>query len=172
MPAMDARIGHTFSCSEDTFWDKVFFDEEYNRRLFNDELKFSEWREIKREDRGNQIYRVIAAAPPVGELPAALKSVVGDNVGYEERGTLDKATRRYKVEVIPNRMADKIRVAVEMWTESAGEGRCKRIATANVTAKIFGVGGIVEKKMIGDIEKSYAKSAAFTEKFIAEKGLK
>ena len=39
-------------------------------------------------------------------------------------------------------------------------------------AKIFGVGGLLEKKMIADLEKSYAKSADFTNAFVAEKGIR
>ena len=38
-------------------------------------------------------------------------------------------------------------------------------------AKIFGVGGLLEKKLLGDLERSYEKSAAFTNAFVSEKGL-
>ena len=42
----------------------------------------------------------------------------------------------------------------------------------SVSAKIFGVGGLLEKKMIADLEKSYEKSATFTNAFVAEKGIR
>jgi len=29
----EIRVAHVFKCSEETFWTKVFFDDEYNRRL-------------------------------------------------------------------------------------------------------------------------------------------
>ena len=48
---------------------------------------------------------------------------------------------------------------------------CLRVAEASVTAKIFGVGGMLEKKMLADMEKSYVKSAAFTNQWLAEKNL-
>lgn len=168
----DFRVEHTFNCSEETFWSKIFFDDEYNRQLFSERLKFSHWREAKREERDGKIHRVVEAAPPVGDLPAALKAVVGEGVGYEERGVFDKAARRYTVEVVPNRLADKIQVRVEMTTQADGPERCKRIVRGQVSAKIFGVGGLLEKKLIADMEKSYSKSAEFTNAYIAQKGLR
>src|SRR5262245_13305239 len=167
----DARIEHVFNCSAETFWEKVFFDEEYNRRLFKEELRFPVWRELKREDRGGELYRVVEVVPHVGELPGPLKAVVGEGIGYEEHGTLDKKTHRYKVEVKPNKMADKVFVKLEMFTEPMGDKQCKRIVNVSVTAKVFGIGGMIEKRMISDLEKSYGKSARFTNTYVAEKNL-
>ncbi|MEO7035725.1 MAG: DUF2505 family protein [Polyangiaceae bacterium] len=167
----EIRVEHVFKCSEETFWTKVFFDDEYNRRLFQEILKFPVWRVAKTEERGDEILRTIEASPPIGDLPGPLKAVVGDNAGYEERGVFNKKTRRYRVQVVPNRMADKISVVVEMWTEALGDGQCKRVAIATATAKIFGIGGMLEKKMLSDLERSYAKSASFTNTFVAEKNL-
>ena len=110
------EVEHTFNCSEATFWDRIFLDPEYNERLFKTELKFPVWREVSREERGGVLYRTLEVVPYVGELPTALKAVVGEGVGYEERGQLDRGARRYKVDVVPNRLADKVSVKVEMST--------------------------------------------------------
>jgi hypothetical protein len=165
----EIRVEHVFKCSEETFWTKIFFDDEYNRRLFLETLKFPVWRVA--EEQGDEVRRTIEASPPVGDLPGPLKAVVGENAGYEERGVFDKKTRRYRVQVVPNRMSDKINVSIEMWTEPLGDGQCKRFARATATAKIFGVGGMLEKKLLADLERSYEKSAAFTNTFVSEKGL-
>ncbi|MFZ5891111.1 MAG: DUF2505 family protein [Myxococcota bacterium] len=167
----DFRVEHTFNCSEETFWSKIFFDQEYNRRLFLERLKFAGWKETKHEEHEGKVQRVVEAIPPIGELPSALKSIVGEGAGYEERGTLDRASKRYTAEVTPNRLADKISVRIELSTVADGPNRCKRIAKGSVNVKIFGVGGLLEKKMIGDLEKSYSKSAEFTNEFVTEKGL-
>ncbi len=167
----EMRAEHVYNCSEETFWTKVFFDDEYNRRFFLEILKFPVWRVAKTEERGDEVLRTIEASPPIGDLPGPLKAVIGDNAGYEERGVFNKATRRYKVQVVPNRMADKISVAVEMWTEPMGDAKCKRFARATATAKIFGIGGMLEKKLLSDLERSYEKSASFTNTYVAEKGL-
>jgi hypothetical protein len=168
----DFRVEHRFNCSEESFWSQVFFDQEYNRRLFLERLKFTGWREIKSEERDDQIHRVVEAVPQIGDLPGPLKAIVGEGVGYEERGVFDRKTHRYTATVVPNRMADKINVRIELSTVADGPDHCKRIAQGSVSAKIFGVGGLLEKKMIGDLEKSYAKSAEFTNAFVAEKNIR
>lgn len=164
-------IEHTFNCSEATFWDRIFLDPEYNERLFKTELKFPVWREVSREEKGGVLYRVLEVVPYVGELPATLKAVVGEGIGYEERGVFDRSAKSYKVVVVPNRLADKLSVKVDQWTIASGDNRCLRKARAECSVKIFGVGGAIEKRMLADLEKSYAKSADFTNRFIAEKGL-
>jgi hypothetical protein len=164
-------IEHTFNCSEDTFWDRIFLDPEYNERVYKTELKFPLWREVSREERGGALHRVIEVVPYVGELPTALKAVVGEGIGYEERGVLDRSAKTYKVTVIPNKLADKISVKVDLWTVADGDKRCRRKARAECSVKIFGLGGAIEKRMLADLERAYAKSADFTNRFIAEKGL-
>lgn len=165
------RIEHTFECSEATFWDKIFLDEEYNRRLFIERLKFPVWRETKREERGGEIHRTVEVVPPLGDAPAALKKVIGDNAGYQERGVYDPAKRRYRIQIVPNTLADKLNVTGEMYTEALGDAKVKRIFRAEVTAKIFGIGGMFEKRIVSDLQRSYDASAKFTQTFIAEKNL-
>lgn len=165
------EVEHTFNCSADTFWNEIFLSAEYNERLFKGELKFPVWRELKSEERDGVLYRTLEVVPYVGELPGTLKAVIGEGIGYEERGQLDKAAGRYKVEVVPNKLADKLSVKVEMWTVADGEKRCRRKARAEAVVKIFGVGGAIEKRLLADLERSYAKSADFTNRYIAEKGL-
>ncbi len=165
------RVEHIFNCSEDTYWDKLFFEEEYNRRMFKDGLGFPVHEQIKQEDTGDAIVRVTDVVPKLGDMPAALKKLVGEGVGYREDGRFDKKTRRYEIKVTPNKLADKLHITGTLYTEPAGEGKCKRVYEGNVEAKIFGVGGMLEKRVIGDLETSYAKAATFTNDYIKEKGL-
>ena len=171
-PAMATlEVEHTFNCSEATFWDRIFLDPEYNERLFKTELKFPVCREVSREERAGGLHRVVEVVPYVGELPATLKAVIGEGIGYEERGVLDRHAKTYKVVVVPNKLADKLSIKVDIWTVADGEQRCRRKARAEATVKIFGIGGTIEKRILSDLERSYQKSADFTNRFIAEKGL-
>jgi hypothetical protein len=83
----------------------------------------------------------------------------------------DKKTRRYKVTVVPNKLADKLTITGEISIEPAGDKKCKRIYNTKVEAKIFGIGGMVEKRVISDIEHGYGAGAKFTNEYLAEKGL-
>jgi hypothetical protein len=168
----DVRIEHTYDCSVDTFWNEIFFTEEYNRRLFKEALGFPVWELKKNEDKGERVERIVDVVPKLADLPAPIKKVVGENVGYREEGVFDKQARRYRINIVPNKLGDKLTVKGELWVEPVGEGKCKRIFDAVVSAKIFGIGGMIEKRLITDMQESYAAGARFTNKYIAEKGLK
>jgi hypothetical protein len=164
------RLEHDFECSQETYWERVFFDEEYNRRLFHDELHFPEWRELEKKDEGSRVLRYVRALPPLENLPGPLKAVIGEGAGYEERGVYDRTTHRYEAKVLPNRLADRVTVTLSMATEPLGEHRSRRVVSGSVTAKVFMVGPLLEQRMISDMSRSYEKSAEFTNRFLSEKG--
>jgi hypothetical protein len=167
----DARIEHVFECSEDTYWRKIFFDEEYNRRLFLEGLRFPVWKQTAFADEPKEIRRTLEVVPKLGDLPGPLKKLVGEGAGYREDGVYDKDRRRYRTRITTNRLSDKLKISGELFTEPAGERRCKRIFQCSVVADIFGVGGMLEKRVIADMQESYATAARFTNDFIREKGL-
>ena len=167
----EIRVEHTFNCSVDTFWDRIFFDPEYNRRLFLEVLKFPEWKETKNEDKGDRIERTCEAMPRLGDLPGPIKKVVGDGVKYREEGVFEKATRRYRMRVVPNKMSDKLSIDCQMSLEPRPDGKSSRIFTCRAEARIFGVGSIIEKRLLEDMQRSQNITAEFTNRYIAEKAI-
>lgn len=167
----DLRIEHIFNCSEDTYWNELFFNDEFNRRLFLDALEFPKREVTKKEETDTEIRQTIEVTPKMGPMPAPLKKLVGDGLGYREEGVFDKKSRRYKVTIYSNKLTEKLHITGEFFLEPAGEGKIKRIYTSKVVAKVFGVGGMLEKTINSDMEKSYATAAKFTNEYIAEKGL-
>lgn len=165
------RIEHTFECSEESFW-KLFLNDDYNKAMFCDYMKFPRWQVTQLQEEGNEVRRTVEVEPYVADLPAAIKKVVGDNVRYREEGKLDKQKNRYSVHTIPARLADKLRVEGEQYTEPLGEGQCRRIFTAEITVKIFGIGGLMEKRIAADLQRSYDLGAKFTHRYIKEHGIK
>lgn len=167
----DTRIEHTYNCSEDTFWNKLFFDEEYNRRLFKEALEFPVHEQTEFKETDGEVRRSLKVVPKLGPMPGPLKAVIGEGVGYQENGVFDKKSRRYTVDITPNKLSDKVTIKGVMYTKPKGDNQCVRVFECTVNAKIFGVGGMLEKRVITDMEESYAKGADFTNKYIAEKGL-
>jgi len=167
----ETHIEHIFNCSEDTFWDKVFWDDDYNDRMFSEALEFPVHDRVRQDDKGDTIERVIDVVPKLGEMPAALKKVIGDGVGYREDGVFDKKTRHFKVKITPNKLTGKMTITGEFFTEPAGDGKCKRVFNCTAVAKIFGVGGMLEKRIMADMDQSYATAAKFTNEYLKEKGL-
>ena len=166
-----ARIEHTFNCDADTFWDKVFFDDEYNRRLFLEALSFEGWRQVRLDASETRVERVVDAKPNMPDLPAPLKKLAERGLGYRETVVFDKKTRVLKTEIEPESLKGKLSIRGEIRCEPAGPGKCRRVYDTNIEAKVFGVGGMIEKRMLADIEDGYAKAAVFTNAYLAEKGL-
>jgi hypothetical protein len=167
----DTRIEHIYNCSEDTFWNQIFFDEEYNRRLFKEALEFPVYEQTEFKETDSEVRRSIKVVPKLGPMPGPLKAVIGEGIGYVENGVLDKRTRRYTIDITPNKLADKVTIKGKLYTEPKGDGKCNRVFECSVTAKIFGVGGMLEKRVIADMQESYSKGAKFTNEYIAEKKL-
>jgi hypothetical protein len=164
------RIAHRFDCDERTFWDRIFFDEAFNRDMYLHHLQFQNWQVIEQKETDAAILRTVTVTPKVGDLPGAIKSLIGDNLSYREVGVFDKQKRRYKVNVVPNVLADKLAVVAETWVEAIGANQCNRIFEADVTVKVFGVGGIIEKRVIADLQLSYNAGAVFTVEYLKRQG--
>ncbi len=165
----EVRIEHTYDCSEDTFWNEVVFDPEYNRRLFLGELGFPKHELKKSEETDTEVRRTVEVTPKLGDLPGPLKKLLGEGLSYREEGVYYKGQRRYVIRIIPNKMADKTKIEGVMSTSPVGEGQCKRLFVCTIQCSVFGVGGLVEKRVAADLEASYGAAARFTNQFLAEK---
>ena len=164
----ELTIRHDIESDADTYW-KCVWDEEYNRRLYMDVLKFRECTRLSQTDSGDTITRRIKLNPPATDLPGPIAKVVGD-LSWIEEGTFDKKTGRYRVKVVTASMPDKTHIAGELWCEPRGDKRCERFAKMNIEVKVFMVGGLVEKRIMEDMKKSYDAAAKFTNEYVREKG--
>jgi hypothetical protein len=164
-------IKHTIETDVDTFWNKVFLDAEFNRALFQDFLGFTTYRVLEeRTERSGMVHRRVECTPKV-ELPAAVRRVFGDSVGYIEVGRYDPAAHRYYVEALPNFAGDKVKTTTEIWVEPAGDKRVERFALVDNTVKVFGLGTLLEGFIEQQTRDLYARGADFTNRWIREKGL-
>ena len=167
----ERRIEHTYDCSADVFWSRIFLDDEYNRKLFLDELHFESWRVLSAEEKGTELHRVVEGVPRLGDLPGAIKRLLSDGASYQERGVVDRKAQRYRLEVTPRSLASKLSITGELFTTPINEHSCRRTYVARVEARVFGVGGMIEDRLLNDIERSYVKAAGFTNRWIKDHGL-
>lgn len=167
--AEKVSIVHDFDCSEETFWD-VFLDNDYNRRMFLEHMKFARWDIIEFEQSEHTVRRVVQVEPNTGPLPGPVKKAIGERISYQEQGVLDRTKNRYELRVIPPSLQDKMTISGAQWTQPLGEGRCRRTFEANVQVKIFGIGSLIEKRIAADMAKGYEDGADFTRSFIASRG--
>lgn len=168
---MRYRISHPMNADADTYWNKIFFDKEYNDRLFKDHLRFSKFNvlELRKEPDGT-VHKRVDCNPGI-ELPGAVKRVIGDLSGYLEEGVFDPISKRYRANITPGAAADKIRTLIEIFVEPKGPGRSERVVQVDNEVKIFGVGRVAEKFLEQQLRTTYGAAAEFTNRWIAEKGL-
>jgi hypothetical protein len=167
----DVNLRHEIDCDEDTFWDKCFFNEDYLTHLFMDELKMKGFKILEQHDDGKVLTRKVQVDPPVVGVPAPVKKAIGDTFTYVEDGTFDRAAKRFKFKVLPSAFGDKAKIFGEVWCEKLGDKKIARHAKMSVSVKVFMIGGFVEDKIVTDLKQSYALAAAFTSKWVKEKGL-
>jgi len=168
----EVTLQHEIDTDEDTFWSKIVFDESFNKKLYLEELKFSQWKLLEMKDDDAKITRRVLVEPATNDLPGPLKKAIGgDKLAYTEEGTFDKKSKRYAFKTTPSLMPDKTKVSGEMWAEKIGDKKIRRIAKIHVEVKIFMVGGMVEDRIIKDLRSSYDASTTLTNKYIKEHGL-
>lgn len=168
---MKFTIRDTFDTDVDTYWRRIFFDPEFNERLYLDALGFEgfELVELTGEPGGRRTRTM--RTEPAAEAPAVVRKLVGESLSYTERGTFDPDAQVWSYEIQPGKLSDKVHIGGRLWAEPKGEGRCERVAEIEIEVKIFGVGKAVEKFIEKTTRDSYEKATAFTNRWIAEQGL-
>lgn len=162
---IEFTLRHAIDCTPARFWE-LFLDPDWTRDLFEDGLSFhcdvgpvEESAGVKRRD-----MRVV----PKLELPAAVAKLFGDKLGYTERASLTVATEVWKYELTLNMLAEKIRLGGEMTLEPLGSDRLTRVSKMWVEAKIFGIGGLVEKAAEKNMRKGWNDSATWINRWLAK----
>jgi hypothetical protein len=161
---------HIFNTDVDTYWSKIFFDREYNNKLFHEILKFEyELLELTEEPSG--VRRRKVRIEPKTDAPAMIKKLVGDSIGYVEEGTFDPKAKKWNYKISTTKLTDKISISGTFWVEPRGEKRVERICEVDLNVKVFGVGGTIEEFIAKTTGDSYEKAWQFTNQYIASKGL-
>lgn len=168
---MRYTIKHHIETDVDSFWSKLFFDAAFNRAFFVDYLEFTSYDVLEqRTDPDGTIHRRVDCTPKV-ELPGPARKLFGDNVGFQEIGHYDPKQRKYFVEVVPRMAAERVKTTSAIWVEPAGDARCERIVTVDNTAKVFGLGTLIEGYIQQQTRELYSYSADFANRWIRERGL-
>jgi hypothetical protein len=161
-------IRHTFDCSADTFWEKIFKNDEFNKDLYLRHLKFNGYDILRSdEDADGTLHRKVRTEPKA-DAPAAVRKVLGDSLSYIEEGVFDPKAKRYRYTITPSTLADKTSIKGDFWVEPQGDARCERLCDIDLAVKIFGVGRIVEGFIEKTTRDSYDEAAKFTQQWIRE----
>lgn len=157
-------VKHEINCNEETFW-KVFFDKEFNEKLYKGRLGFPEFTILDQRDDDKETYRKVKGTPKMN-VPGPVAKVLGSNFGYTEEGRLNKATKLWSWKMNPSTMADKLRNEGTMRIEVIGDNRVRRVADLIIEAKIFGVGGLIESSAEKQLREGWDDSAVFMNEWL------
>lgn len=149
---------HDIDCDPDRFWE-LFLDDELQKRIFA-ELEFPKWDVVETRTTDAEIVRIVSAVPKL-DAPAPVAKLLGPGFGYTEEGRFDRAAKTYRFTIKPTTLADKLRTEGTVRAEPNGAGRCTRIVDIIAEAKVFGVGGMIEKMTEKSLREGWAKSAEF-----------
>lgn len=160
----ERSVEHEYPCDEETFWNELFLNEEHGQACYQ-ALGFGRYEVIRSEQREGRVHRVVEAVPPEVQLPGPLKKLLANGSGYRETGVYDPSTRQYEVNVTPFSLADRLEIRGKLYTRPTPSG-CQRVYVAQVKAKVFGIGALVERTILDNTEKAYAHSARFSREWL------
>lgn len=167
---MKFTVRNQFDTNVDTYWNEIFFSEEYNSRLYREGLGFKGFELIELTGEKGQRRTRKLRTEPAADAPAVVRKLIGDSLSYTETGSWDPATKVWSYSISTSKLSEKIRIGGRLWAEPKGD-KLERIAEIEIEVKILGVGGTIEKFLEKTTRESYVKATAFTNRFIAEKGL-
>lgn len=148
----------TLPCSAENFW-KIFFDENFTRTLYLDELGFTDCKLLEQSENA----RKMRLSP---KLPGVLAKLVGDSFAYEEHGTLDRARNLWTWKMIPKKEIVATRGSVRI--EPIDDKQCRRFDEVIIEGKMFGVGGMIESSAEKEVKSSFTKEQAFFAKWVRD----
>lgn len=163
---MRFAVTHTFRNITPEQYENLYWDEDFNIALCR-EVKLH--RVLKaRTVEGNNLYREVVVGPD-REVPKPVARFLGsDRIEYTEIATYTFGTYRGTWKTIPSVLANKV-VAEGTFEFQPDANGVRRVVQGDISVKILGVGGVAEKFIVSDVEKSYEDAARFTQRWIDEK---
>lgn len=150
------QMRHDIDCTPEKFWE-LFFDNELQKRVFA-ALAFPKWEVVDMKETDKEIVRIVKAVPKL-DAPGPVVKILGAGFGYTEEGRFDRATKLYRFVIKPSTLADKLKNEGTVKVEAKGDAKCTRIVDVVAEAKIFGVGGMIEKMTEKSTREGWGKSA-------------
>ncbi len=146
-------------------YESLYFDEDFNTAL-SDALHMG--RKLLRLDHSaTRIVRCVCFEPKREAGSAADQAFGKSRASFVEELDYDVAARSGKWRTIPNMFTE--RVTNTGTIEFVGDSDTRRIVRGDVRVSLFGFGKLVERMIVGEIEKNYAATTKFTLDYLARR---
>ena len=123
-------------------------------------LSLRERREISRSEDGPVVSRTVRVVPERDLPPAIAKLTGGKTLAYDETIELDIHTGQGRWRVTPGLLEGRIKAEGSfVLVADESSGGCVRTVQGEITVRIFGAGGMVEKFIVAQVRDSYDRGA-------------
>jgi len=164
-----ATIESVFRVRPDVFWDRLFFDAEYNAGLYR-ALAFESYEVLSlvRHDDG-RIERKLRAEPPLSG-PELLKRQLRGRIYYVEEGSYDPTRGVWTFVNRTSVAAGTTQVSGVIEAKPHADGML-HVVELDVRVSALGLGSLVERAIEKSTRESYRVTTAYTNTFAERHGL-
>jgi hypothetical protein len=157
------NFSHDFDTDAPAFW-KVFFDEEYNVDLY-DHIKVKERKMLVFTETDETIHFEVKIMP-MRDLPGIIKKIVGGDLGYIEKTTYYKGKDYMDVNIEPNLLKERTKIAAKYTVKALAPGKIRRSFEGDLSVDLPIVGKKVEATILEDVKRSYDIAAEVTTRWL------
>ena len=165
---MKSTIVNHLRVTPATFWDKLFFDPEYNQAL-HAALRFQSYEVTTLEQLpGGRTRRVLRAEPPL-DVPDLLKRKLSGRIYYVEDGTFDANTQVWSFRNVPSIAPEQVYIGGTIRVSPHAQG-AEHVCELEARVSGFGFGSVIARLLEKNTRASYEVTVAFTNRFAEERG--
>ena len=159
-------VRHAFACTPATFWE-MFWDDDYDRMVLEAADVRREILESTEHSQGVVVQKI--RTTPNRELPKAVAAVVGAaKLIYTQDSRFDPNASTLTWSVTPNVLADKVTAKGQLTVRATPSG-CERLVDGEIAVNVRFVGGRIEKAIVDDVSRSYAKAAEVAQAWLTDR---
>jgi hypothetical protein len=161
---MKFRVEHVFTGVGIADYENLYFDEAFNTALC-EAVKLT--RSLKKRDLvAGKLTRIVRIGAE-REIPGPVAKIIGANkLEYTEYIDYAWGSNRGTWRTESAILTDKIESGGQFGFEKRKDG-VLRWVEGEIKVKIFGLGSVVERFIVADVEKSYEQAAEFTKRYLA-----
>jgi hypothetical protein len=160
-----------FAVSSETYWRDLCLSLEYQERLYTEALGCTRMEVVQLDGSLESGQKRRLRFQKKVEAPLAVRKLVGDTVSLEEVSEWNAAEQRWSYRMIPAVIGDRVEIRGALHLDE-NQGGIEQISTCTVSCKIFGVGSVLEHFVAKSSHEANVNKAAFTRKYIADRGLR
>ncbi len=156
---MRIACDHVYDCEPEAFW-AHHLDEASRRAKEVEGCGAVSFRVLSKERDGDVVV-VRSELVEAPDFPGPVRKIFGDSLRAEEVLRWEEGSHSATFEHTPETMPDRVRLNGRLSTEPTGDGRCRVVLEADLSVRIFGVAGMVERLLARELPLRQDKAMAW-----------